>query len=137
MDASSDARKNDASVGIQNSPNLVPALEVDRSNLQPTADEKDSTTTNAVDLAPGQFSSWIRRSVHTFHKGKHVCFKLAKFIGPGSLITVAYIDPDNYQTAISAGAEFEYKLLFMILLSNIIAIYLQVSQKHRVYDILH
>ncbi|TVY31808.1 Manganese transporter [Lachnellula subtilissima] len=51
--------------------------------------------------------------------------KFAKFMGPGAIISVAYIDPDNYQTAISSGA-LHYKLLFMILVSNVIAIYLQV-----------
>jgi metal iron transporter len=58
-----------------------------------------------------------------------VMVKFGKFMGPGTIISVAYIDPDNYQTAVSAGAEFQYKLLFMILLSNLIAIYLQVSHK--------
>jgi metal iron transporter len=48
------------------------------------------------------------------------------FLGPGAIISVAYIDPDNYQVAISAGGSFQYKLLFMVLVSNIIAIYLQV-----------
>lgn len=47
------------------------------------------------------------------------------FLGPGAVISVAYVDPDNYQTAVSSGASFEYKLLFMILVSNLIAIYLQ------------
>lgn len=56
-----------------------------------------------------------------------VMWKLAKFYGPGAIISVAYIDPDNYQTSIAAGALFQFKLLFMILLANIIAIYLQVS----------
>lgn len=59
------------------------------------------------------------------HTGS-VIWKLAKFYGPGAIISVAYIDPDNYQTAIAAGAEFQYKLLFMILVANIMAIYLQV-----------
>ena len=59
-------------------------------------------------------------------KGGAVLFKFGKFIGPGALISVAYIDPDNYQTAISAGALFGYKLLFIVLVSNLIAIYLQV-----------
>ncbi|ROW06455.1 hypothetical protein VMCG_04462 [Cytospora schulzeri] len=45
------------------------------------------------------------------------------FLGPGAVISVAYVDPDNYQTAVSSGASFE--LLFMILVSNLIAIYLQ------------
>lgn len=51
--------------------------------------------------------------------------RFVAFLGPGAVISVAYVDPDNYQTAISSGASFEYKLLFMILVSNLIAIYLQ------------
>jgi metal iron transporter len=56
-----------------------------------------------------------------------VLWKFGKFTGPGAIISVAYIDPDNYQTAVSAGAEFKFKLLFMILFSNVVAVYLQVS----------
>jgi hypothetical protein len=55
-----------------------------------------------------------------------VVWKFLCFMGPGALISVAYIDPDNYQTQIQSGQDFEYKLLFMILVSNVIAIYLQV-----------
>lgn len=58
-----------------------------------------------------------------------VMWKLAKFYGPGAIVSVAYIDPDNYQTAIAAGAEFQFKLLFMVLVANIMAIYLQVLRR--------
>ncbi|KAF3765930.1 natural resistance-associated macrophage protein [Cryphonectria parasitica EP155] len=51
--------------------------------------------------------------------------RFCAFLGPGAIISVAYIDPDNYQTAISSGGSFQYKLLFMVLVSNLIAIYLQ------------
>ncbi|KAK5111371.1 hypothetical protein LTR62_005211 [Meristemomyces frigidus] len=54
-----------------------------------------------------------------------VLLRYTKFIGPGFLISVAYIDPGNYATDISAGATYQYKLLFMILLSNLFAIFLQ------------
>lgn len=57
--------------------------------------------------------------------------KFFTFLGPGAIISVAYIDPDNYQVAISAGGSFQYKLLFMVLVSNIIAIYLQVQSHAR------
>jgi metal iron transporter len=53
-----------------------------------------------------------------------------KFLGPGAIISVAYVDPDNYQTAIASGASFQYRLLFMVLVSNTIAIYIQV-RTHR------
>jgi metal iron transporter len=41
-----------------------------------------------------------------------VLWKFGKFTGPGAIISVAYIDPDNYQTSVSSGAEFKFKLLF-------------------------
>lgn len=47
------------------------------------------------------------------------------FVGPGFIIAVAYIDPGNYATDAAAGASYQFKLLFMVLLSNIFAIFLQ------------
>jgi metal iron transporter len=54
-----------------------------------------------------------------------ILWKLARFSGPGAIISVAYVDPDNLQTNLTSGAEFQYKLLFMILFSNIVAVFLQ------------
>lgn len=51
--------------------------------------------------------------------------KFGCFIGPGFMIAVAYIDPGNYSTDVSAGTETRFSLLFVVLLANIIAIYLQ------------
>ncbi|TQV97517.1 hypothetical protein V2A60_006728 [Cordyceps javanica] len=59
------------------------------------------------------------------HKAKKVLFNYAKFVGPGFMISVAYIDPGNYATDIAAGASYQYKLLFIVLLSNVFAILLQ------------
>jgi len=56
-----------------------------------------------------------------------------RFLGPGAVISVAYVDPDNYQTAIASGSEFQYKLLFMVLVSNVIAIYVQVRRNRQIY----
>ncbi|KAI0188830.1 transporter smf2 [Xylaria flabelliformis] len=50
---------------------------------------------------------------------------LGKFVGPGFLVAVAYIDPGNYSTGISAGAWYRFRLLFITLLSNLFAILLQ------------
>lgn len=47
------------------------------------------------------------------------------FIGPGFLVSVGYMDPGNWATAIAGGAKFGYALLFVALLSNIMAIILQ------------
>jgi metal iron transporter len=63
----------------------------------------------------------------TIRQTGQLIWKFGKFTGPGAIISVAYIDPDNYQTAVSSGAEFKYKLLFAIFFSNVVAVYLQVS----------
>ena len=51
--------------------------------------------------------------------------KFLTFIGPGFLIAVAYIDPGNYSTDVAAGAATQYRLLFIVLMSNVIAVFLQ------------
>ncbi|CAJ2505287.1 Uu.00g126810.m01.CDS01 [Anthostomella pinea] len=59
------------------------------------------------------------------HKVAHTLVTFGKFVGPGFLVAVAYIDPGNYSTDISAGAENRFRLLFIILMSNIFAVFLQ------------
>jgi len=54
-----------------------------------------------------------------------VLAKFARFFGPGMIITVAYIDPDNFQTSFGDSQDSGYKMLFMVLFSLIVAIYLQ------------
>ncbi|RBA18345.1 manganese transporter [Fusarium proliferatum] len=56
---------------------------------------------------------------------KKALLKFLSFIGPGFIIAVAYIDPGNYSTDIAAGASYRFKLLFIVLLSNLFAIFLQ------------
>lgn len=51
--------------------------------------------------------------------------RLMAFIGPGYLVSVGYMDPGNWATSIAGGAQFGYTLLFVALLSNIMAIILQ------------
>ncbi|KAH7146271.1 transporter smf2 [Dactylonectria macrodidyma] len=56
---------------------------------------------------------------------KSAMFKFGSFIGPGFMIAVAYIDPGNYATDIAAGASYRFRLLFIVLLANVFAIFLQ------------
>ena len=51
--------------------------------------------------------------------------RLAAFIGPGYMISVGYMDPGNWATDLAGGAQFGYTLLFVIMLSNLMAILLQ------------
>lgn len=52
--------------------------------------------------------------------------KYSKFVGPGLMVSVAYMDPGNYSTAVAAGSAYKYNLLFLILLSNCLAVFLQI-----------
>lgn len=56
---------------------------------------------------------------------KHVFVTFGKFVGPGFMVSVAYIDPGNYSTDIAAGASYQFRLLFVVLMSNLFAILLQ------------
>ena len=47
------------------------------------------------------------------------------FAGPGYLVAVGYMDPGNWATDLAGGASFGYTLLFIIMLSNLMAILLQ------------
>lgn len=60
-----------------------------------------------------------------WYKMKASMVKYSSFIGPGLMVSVAYMDPGNYATGITAGASNRYSLLFIVFLSNIIAIFLQ------------
>src|ERR1700710_2528221 len=47
------------------------------------------------------------------------------FVGAGSMVAVGYMDPGNWATDLAAGSRFGYSLLFVIMLSNLMAILLQ------------
>lgn len=50
----------------------------------------------------------------------------ATYMGPGFLISVAYMDPGNWATNIAAGAKYESKLLWVIVLASVMAMCIQV-----------
>jgi len=51
--------------------------------------------------------------------------QLLKFLGPAFVVSVAYIDPGNFATNISGGSKFNYTLVWVILWSNLLSIFLQ------------
>lgn len=51
--------------------------------------------------------------------------KLALFVGPGLLVSVGYMDPGNWATAIEAGSRFGYALLFVVVLASFSGMLLQ------------
>lgn len=51
--------------------------------------------------------------------------KLLSFFGPAYLISVGYMDPGNWATDIAGGSQFGYALIWVLLMSNIMALLLQ------------
>ncbi|WP_353740363.1 Nramp family divalent metal transporter [Candidatus Magnetominusculus xianensis] len=55
---------------------------------------------------------------------------MLKYIGPGLFVTVGFIDPGNWATNMSAGADYGYKLLWVVTLSTAMLILLQHNAAH-------
>jgi manganese transport protein len=67
--------------------------------------------------------SEVHGSVST--SGKTGWRKLFAFIGPAYLVSVGYMDPGNWATDIAGGSQFGYKLIWVLLMSNLMALLLQ------------
>ena len=55
---------------------------------------------------------------------------ILKYIGPGLLVTVGFIDPGNWATNTAAGAGYGYQLLWMVTLGTVMLIFLQHNAAH-------
>ncbi len=76
-----------------------------------------------------------RRSLEEVHGTVHVppgsqggrqkLRKLFSFLGPAYLVSVGYMDPGNWATDLEGGARFGYTLIWVLLMSNLMAILLQ------------
>ncbi|MCY7330567.1 MAG: divalent metal cation transporter, partial [Saprospiraceae bacterium] len=51
--------------------------------------------------------------------------RLMAFIGPAYLVSVGYMDPGNWATDLAGGSRFGYALLWVLVMSNLIALLLQ------------
>lgn len=51
--------------------------------------------------------------------------KLLAFMGPAYLVSVGYMDPGNWATDIAGGSQFGYRLIWVLLMSNLVAVLLQ------------
>ena len=72
-----------------------------------------STTSAAADVLAGRST---RRGIA----------RVLPFLGPAFVASVAYIDPGNFATNIQGGAEFGYRLVWVVLASNLVAMLVQV-----------
>jgi len=79
-----------------------------------------STQTDlAVTLRP---ATWWGRAVLWIRTAR----KAFAFFGPAFVISVGYMDPGNWATDLDGGSRFAYKLLWVLLVSNLMAILLQI-----------
>ena len=51
--------------------------------------------------------------------------KILPYLGPAYLVSVGYMDPGNWATDLQGGAQFGYKLIWILLMSNLMALLLQ------------
>lgn len=73
----------------------------------------------------------LKRSLEEVHgsvnvsEQKTLWKKILAFLGPAYLVSVGYMDPGNWATDIAGGSQFGYSLLWVLLMSNIMALLLQ------------
>src|SRR5579871_3340027 len=83
----------------------------------------DSPT--AYDVTDGRSLPEVHRTIAVPLEAGRFWRKLLAYSGPGFLVAVGYMDPGNWATDIAGGSEFEYRLIFVLLASNLMAILLQ------------
>lgn len=74
---------------------------------------------------------FVKKSLRTAkHHPRLGGLEILKYIGPGLLVTVGFIDPGNWASNLAAGADYGYSLLWMVSLSTIMLIILQHNVAH-------
>ncbi len=68
--------------------------------------------------------SEVHESVNTQHKGRNAKSIFA-FFGPAYLVSVGYMDPGNWATDLAGGSQFGFTLIWVLLMSNLMALLLQ------------
>lgn len=69
--------------------------------------------------------SEVHQSVDTTSLKKSGWRRILSFFGPAYLVSVGYMDPGNWATDLAGGSQFGYKLIWVLLMSNLMALLLQ------------
>lgn len=72
----------------------------------------------------------LKKDFRRIHPRQFGALELLKYIGPGLLVTVGFIDPGNWASNFAAGSEFGYTLLWVVTLSTVMLIVLQHNVAH-------
>ncbi|XP_031504989.1 metal transporter Nramp3-like isoform X3 [Nymphaea colorata] len=92
-----------------------------RSHSQFITSDGHSTMPNATDEPPIENSG----PDHIIIPEKASWKNLFAYTGPGFLVSIAYIDPGNFETDLQSGAQYKYELLWIILLASCAAFVIQ------------
>ena len=76
-----------------------------------------------IDTSTSSLSE-VHSSVNTMNKTKG-WRKIFSFLGPAYLVSVGYMDPGNWATDLAGGSKFGYSLIWVLLMSNLMALLLQ------------
>src|SRR6187551_823419 len=69
--------------------------------------------------------SEVHQTVDTTSTKRSGWRKILSFFGPAYLVSVGYMDPGNWATDLAGGSQFGYKLIWVLVMSNIMALLLQ------------
>jgi manganese transport protein len=69
--------------------------------------------------------SEVHESVDTTRPHRSIWRRIFAFFGPAYLVSVGYMDPGNWATDLAGGSQFGYTLLWVLLMSNLMALLLQ------------
>src|SRR5271163_2189860 len=105
------------------SPTFPPQLEAETA---PSAESSTAASSGAATRRGVSLPSLpeAHRSIPISHAASWIR-KILAFAGPGYLVAVGYMDPGNWATDIGGGSKFGYTLLSVILISNLMAMFLQ------------
>ena len=126
-----DEPKAEVKAALGNDPTQNPG---DRASPSPKGECAGDGSSSTADPASNDSPMTVRRKrapstgrtfLDTARQAIKILTKYGRFVGPGFMIAVAYIDPGNYATDVAAGAATRFKHLFIILMSNVFAILLQ------------
>jgi manganese transport protein len=78
----------------------------------------------------GKLIYFIRNIDRKGYRPKLGGLEILKYIGPGLLVTIGFIDPGNWASNLASGANYGYALLWMVTLSTIMLIMLQHNVAH-------
>src|SRR5436190_13845035 len=79
-----------------------------------------ATSTETTPLPPG-----LQTVDEALHRTRFRRFRVLPFLGPAFIACVAYLDPGNFATNIAGGSKYGYRLVWVIVAANLMAMLIQ------------